>query len=96
MSFAYKLLHNLVKCNLSDYITVLQIFIILHRSYCLKFTKTHTNMVIRLFLFVLGCVNNWNLLNDNIVCASSFTLFKKYLGLLLLNKFTYKGRALNV
>ena len=93
MLFVYKLLHNFVKYNLSEYILL---YPNAHntRDNCFKLTKTHSFLIIRKNHFVNRCVNNWNLLSDNIVCAPSFTVFRKRL--LLFDKFILRGHALNV
>ena len=43
--------------------------------------------------FVNTCVNDWNVLNDNIVCVSSFAVFRKRQ--LLCDEFNLRGHALN-
>ena len=59
----------------------------------LNLKKTHAYLKIRLNNFVIRCVNNWNLLNSNIVYSYSFTVQKR---LLSFDKFTISGHALNV
>ena len=49
-------------------------------------------LVLRLKHFVTRRVNNWNLLNDNIVSLSFFTVFKK--SLLPFDKFILRGHTL--
>ena len=53
----------------------------------------HTNLMIRQNHFVNTCVNDWNVLNDNIVCVSSFAVFRKRQ--LLCDEFNLRGHALN-
>ena len=78
MCFIYKFLHNLVKCNLSEFILVSSN---IHntKGNCFKLKKTHAHLIIRLNHFVIRCVNNWNILNYNILYSYSFTVFKKCL-----------------
>ena len=68
MYFVYKLLHSLVKCNLGYLILFrfLQIFTIL--EVIASNSKTQTHLIIRLNYFVIGWVNNWKLLSNNILC----------------------------
>ena len=59
MCFVYKLLHSLIKCNLSEFITVSSKN---HntRGNCFKLKTTRAHLIIRLNHFVIRCVNNWN------------------------------------
>ena len=93
MCCVYKLLHSPVKFNLSEFITVSS-NIHNSRGNCFKLKKAHAYLIIRLNHFVIRCVYNWNLLNNNIVCTYSFTMFKKCL--LSFDKFIFSGHALNV
>ena len=95
MCFVYNLLRSIVKCNLSELITVPSN---IHntRGNAFKLKKTFSHLIIRLNHFVIRCVNNWNLLNDNIACSYYFTMFKKRLLGLSFDKFIVRGHALNV
>ena len=73
MCFVYKLLHSLVNCNSSEFITV-SLNIHNTRGNCFKLEKTHAHLIIRLNHSVTRCVNNWSLFNDNIVYSYSFTV----------------------
>ena len=88
MFSVHKLLHSLVKYNISEYVMVSSNIRNTRGNY-FKLKKKLVNLIICLNHFVVRCVNNWNLLNDNIVCASSFNVFKKRL--LLFVKLFLKG-----
>ena len=94
MCFVYKLLHSLVRCNLSEFIVVSS-SIYNNIGNCFKFKKkAYAHLIKRLNHFVIRCVNNWNLLNNNIVSSYSFTKFKTHL--VSFDKFIVRGHALNV
>ena len=94
MCFMYKLYHGLVKFIYLSLLRFLLIFSILYKGNCFKLKKTHALLIIRLNHFVIRCANNWNLLNDNVVCSHSFNLLKKRLPSFY--KFIVRGHALNV
>ena len=71
MRYVYKLLHIALfyKCNFAEFGTVSSN---IHntrqsRRIYFKLKKTHVHLIIRLNHFVIRSVNNWNLLNDNIL-----------------------------
>ena len=64
------------------------------RGYLLKLNKSHAKLIMRKNHFVIRCTNNWNFLSNNIVCASTCTLFKRHL--MAYTNFNLGGHAFNV
>ena len=93
MLFVYKLLNGIIKCNLIEYVKISDN---MHntRGNSKKLEKPYAKLLIRNNHFVVRCVNNWNSLTNDIVCAKSYNLFRKYV--YMFNNFTLRGHAFNV
>ena len=93
MLFVYKLLNGIIKCNLIEYVKISDN---MHntRGNSKKLEKPYAKLLIRNNHFVVRCVNNWNSLTSDIVCAKSYNLFRKYV--YMFNNFTLRGHAFNV
>ena len=69
-------MHSLVRCNLAEYIIVSSNIHNTKDNY-FKLKKSQANLIIPQNQYVNKCVNNWNLLKDNIVSfLNKYTAFK--------------------
>ena len=78
MLFVFKLLHGCVKCNLLDYFNV-STCVHNTKGNLFKQNKSHAKLIMRQNHFVIRFINNLNSLSNNIVCASTCSVFKRQL-----------------
>ena len=57
------------------------------RGHCFKIKKQHSRVNCRAFSFANRCINAWNSLDNDVLCASSVPAFKRRLGPQNLTKF---------
>ena len=91
MCYVYKILHGNMFVNTHNRLTLTHN---VHetRGNVFKLFKYHAKIEIRLNHFFHRCVNIWNNLPNDIVCAPNLALFKKRLTKYV---FTLRGQAVN-
>ena len=78
MLLVYILLHGCVKCNLLDYVEI-STDVRNTKENLFKLNKSHAKVIMQQTHFIIRCINNWNSLRNNIVCASTCAVFKRQL-----------------
>jgi len=59
------------------------------RGHCFKIQKQYSRVSCRAFSFANRCIDAWNSLDDDVLCASSVQAFKRRLSLQNFTKFLY-------
>jgi len=59
------------------------------RGHCFKIQKQYSRVNCRAFSFANRCIDAWNSLDNDILCASSVQAFKRRLSLKKISKFLY-------
>ena len=59
------------------------------RGYCFKIQKQYSRVNCRAFSFAYRCIDAWNSLDNDVLCASSVQAFKRRLSLQNFTKFLY-------
>jgi len=61
----------------------------LTRGHCFKIQKQYSRVNCRAFSFANRCIDAWNSLNNNVLCASSVQAFKRRLSMCNFTEFLY-------
>jgi len=59
------------------------------RGHCFKIQKQYSRVKCRAFSFANRCIDAWNSLDNDVLCASSVQAFKRRLSLQNFTKFLY-------